>query len=155
MNIMNNMNIKDNKGKAYKPNINKVYLIVILSLLWIGISPNCYAKNLHKEAEYQKIFCNAYNGVMEVRLKDYTRIDCLTDTHAIEFDFAKKWAESVGQSLYYSLKSGKKAGIVIIMENPVKDKSYLKRVKDLAQKYNIDVWTMTGLTIEHIKEIGQ
>ena len=41
---------------------------------------------------------------MEVVMKDGTRCDILTSTHAIEVDFAKKWAEAIGQSLNYASK---------------------------------------------------
>jgi hypothetical protein len=51
-----------------------------------------------------------------VVLPDGTRCDCVTETHAIEFDFGNKWAEAIGQSAYYSLLTDKKAGIVIILE---------------------------------------
>ena len=40
----------------------------------------------------------------------------------------------------------KRAGIVLIMENPEKDIYYLQRVIKLAKKYKIDVWTMKDLT---------
>ena len=52
-----------------------------------------------KEADYQKEWCQHRGGLVEYRLKDKTRVDCLTLTHAIEFDFANKWAESIGQFL--------------------------------------------------------
>lgn len=144
MNSMNNMNIK--------AGINLKTLATGLFIVFSLISPSTYAKHLHYEKEYQEYFCNLYGGTMEVQLRDYTRVDCETENNAIEFDFAKKWAESVGQSLYYSLRTGKKAGIVLIMENPVKDKYYLMRVLDLAKEHNIDVWTMTDLTEEAIRK---
>jgi hypothetical protein len=56
-----------------------------------------------------------------------TRCDCLTDTHAIEFDFGNKWAEALGQSSYYSLQTGRKPGIVLILEN-MKDRRYWIRL---------------------------
>lgn len=34
---------------------------------------------------------------------DGTRTDCISDTHAIEVDFSKKWAEAIGQALHYAL----------------------------------------------------
>jgi len=76
-----------------------------------------------------------------VVLPDKTRCDCLTDTHAIEFDFGKKWAEAMGQSLYYSLQTGKRAGIVLILES-VKDRKYLIRLNStiMHHKLPIDVW---------------
>lgn len=79
---------------------------------------------------------------MEVKLIDDTRIDCLTKTHAIEFDFAPKWAEAIGQSLHYSRMSGKIAGIVLIIEEK-SDYKYYNKIKPLCEQYNITLWSMT------------
>lgn len=78
-----------------------------------------------------------------MRLFDQTRIDCLTKSHAIEFDFANKWGESIGQSLYYAAVVRKKPGIVLILTNGKNDDKYLQRVKTVANKYKIIVWTMS------------
>ena len=67
------------------------------------------------ERDYQKAWCDAHGGTMEVVLPDKTRVDCLTATHAIEFDFAPKWAEAIGQALHYAALTGKQPGIVLIM----------------------------------------
>jgi len=53
---------------------------------------------------------------VEVVLPDKTRCDCLTETHAIEFDFGSKWAEAIGQALYYAIHANKRAGIVLVLE---------------------------------------
>ena len=130
-----------------------------VSLLSIGLiltglilSSSVEAKHLYREADYQASWCNYHKGTMEVELDDFTRCDCETRRNAIEFDFANKWAESVGQSLHYALKLHKKAGIVLIMENPEKDTYYLQRVLKLAKKYKIDVWTMKSLDDYNSKE---
>ena len=92
---------------------------------------------MHLEKEYQNQWCKTNNGKTEVRLQDKTRIDCLTDKYAIEFDFASKWGESIGQSLYYAAVVHKKPGIVLIMDNETTDDKYLQRVKTVANKYKI------------------
>ena len=46
------------------------------------------------EAYYQNEWCTPDFGRKEVILWDMTRVDCITKDYAIEFDFAKKWAES-------------------------------------------------------------
>ena len=65
----------------------------------------------------------------------------MTDTHAIEFDFGNKWAESMGQAAYYALQTGKKAGIVLILES-AKDRKYWIRLNSTVQHFNllIDTW---------------
>jgi len=76
-------------------------------------------------------------------LPDKTRCDCLTQTHAIEFDFGNKWAEAIGQSLYCSLQTGKRAGIVLILEKS-KDYRYWIRLNTTIEHFNlpIDTWKM-------------
>lgn len=98
--------------------------------------------HLHQEKDYQNAWCKANGGTLEVVLADRARVDCVTPTHAIEFDFAKKWGESIGQALYYGTVLNKKPGIVLIMEDGIKDKKYLNRVATVAQSHNITVWTI-------------
>lgn len=108
--------------------------MLFLLILFAGCS---YAKK--NEKYYQTKFCDMQNGVMEYRLKDKSRVDCLTDKYAVEVDWAKKWAEAVGQSLYYAHMSHKKPAIVLIARKK-KDEKYIKRVKRLTQKYNIKLF---------------
>ena len=118
-------------------------LIIFLVFFLFASTGKCFAAHQYLEKEYQNVWCKAHNGATEYILNDKTRIDCLTKEHAIEFDFAQKWAESIGQALYYSLCTNKTAGVVLIMENPQKDVKYLTRLQEVAKKYNIKVWTMT------------
>ena len=97
----------------------------------------------HNETSYQRTWCIAHNGIMEYENKDYTRVDCLTDNNAVEFDFANKWAESVGQALHYQRMTGKKGKVVLILENPTKEMVYFNRVKKLADIYHFDVEYIT------------
>lgn len=98
----------------------------------------------HKEEAYQQAWCNAHAGIIEYENKDYTRIDCLTDTYAVEFDFANKWHESIGQALHYSIMSGKKAKVVLILDEPKAQMTYYKRVKKIGKRYNFDTEYVTN-----------
>ena len=116
--------------------------IFILFLLFFVIE-NCYAKHIFKESDYQKAWCKANNGIVEYINSDKTRVDCLTKTHAVEFDFAKKWAEGIGQAEYYSFLTGKKGKVILIIEQP-NDFKYLKRVQSLAKIHDFDVDYVTS-----------
>ena len=72
-----------------------------------------------------------------------TRCDCLTETHAVEFDFSSKWLEAIGQSLNYAEQTGKRAGIVLICRRS-KDKRKLLYLKEIILFYGlpIDIWSM-------------
>ena len=82
------------------------------------------------EAYYVNQWCTSDFGRKEAVLWDMTRVDCLAKDYAIEFDFAKKWAESIGQSLYYSKLTGKKPAVALILTSPT-DYKYVKRVERL------------------------
>lgn len=113
--------------------------IFITILLIVSFFNACSSKNKN-EKYYQTIFCEKINAVMEYRLKDKTRIDCLSNEYAIEVDWAKKWAEAIGQSLYYSEMTNKKPAIVLIVDS--NDDRFVNRAKLLANKYNIKIFIL-------------
>jgi hypothetical protein len=109
--------------------------------LVLGAGSAGAGSRLHPERWYQERWCAEQGGTMEVVLEDGSRCDCLTATHAVEFDFANKWAEAVGQSLHYANLSRKRAGIVIIQERPG-DTRYLRRLRGVLERYDlpVDLW---------------
>jgi hypothetical protein len=120
----------------------------VISLIMIILFPAMVlAKREHPERWYQEQWCKAHAGQVEVVLPGGTRCDCLTDTHAIEFDFGNNWAEAVGQSSYYALQTGRKPGIVLILEN-MKDRKYWIRLNTTIEYFNlpIDTWSIGDVT---------
>ena len=113
--------------------------LLIPFILLILVNSSSAASHLYKEREYQQVWCSQHNGIIEYRLDDGSRVDCLTEEYAIEFDFASKWAEAVGQSLYYAIKTGKKAGIVLIVERS-KDWRHVQKLITLSQTLPIHFW---------------
>lgn len=127
--------------------MRKIILLLIFLLLCLNVfaysnalkEPVFPQKEKYHEADYVNAYCN---GQIEYELKDFTRVDCLTDEYAIEFDWGKKWAESIGQSLYYAKITGKKPAVAIIVKSP-KDDFYIKRIK-LVDK-NIKIFRIKAL----------
>ena len=119
--------------------IKKMVVTAVLLCLATTVS----AARLHPERWYQQRWCSAVGGKAEHILSDRTRVDCLTRTHAIEFDFGDKRAEAIGQALYYSSQTGRKAGIAIIIEKE-KARRYLRRlwITIKSHKLQIDVWVV-------------
>jgi hypothetical protein len=118
--------------------MKKTAIIFVLIFLFPSL---LFAKREHPEKWYQENWCEAHRGQVEVSLPDGTRCDCVTDTHAIEFEFGNRWAEAVGQSAYYSLQTKKKPGVVLILEK-MKDRKYLIRLNTTIEHFNlpIDTW---------------
>ncbi len=120
--------------------MKKVCLSALAALLLL--LSGCGEQVKHNEKYYQTRLCDKLDGVTEQSLLDRTRIDCLTDAYAIEVDFAKKWAESVGQSLYYAQMTGKKPAVGLIVDKSKKDRRHLKRLEVLADKYHITIFKL-------------
>lgn len=114
--------------------------LLIILIFTITIMP-AHAARFYKESCYQNEWALRWGGVCEYKLPDGTRVDVMTKNYAVEFDFAKKWAEAVGQALHYGRMTGKKPAIVLIIEQP-SDFKYYKRVKPLCKQYNITLWYM-------------
>lgn len=104
---------------------------------------SCYAKHLNRESVYQEAWCNKHNGVMEYELNDKARVDCLTKRYAVEVDFAPKWAECIGQSLYYGISTKHKPACLLIIEDKEKDVKFYERLKSVSKKHGIKVYTIT------------
>lgn len=122
----------------------KKFLILLVLLIALPAS----AKHKYLEKDYQNYWCSMYCGQAELKLPDNTRVDCLTDEYAVEVDFQKKWAESIGQSLYYAIKTEKKPAVLLILENEEKDYIYLQRLLTVAEKYFVTVFTISQAELE-------
>ena len=135
-------------------------LLIIIIVLLITIPVLCQifilnqngdsllpAKEKLHEADYVHAYCK---GVEEYVLPDKTRVDCLTETHACEFDWAKKWYEGFGQALWYSHNTGKKPCLVLILKSD-KDYIYFNRAKILCDKYGVNLIEVKAKNYGNIK----
>jgi len=111
----------------------KNYIFAILVIF----SSSIKAEN---ERFYQEICAKFLNGKMEVVMSDKTRVDIVTKDQAIEVDWAHKCYEAIGQSLYYSSKTGLNAGIILIVDDINKDQKYIDRVKFLIRVKSIKIY---------------
>jgi len=115
-------------------------LAITICLFLMSCSPE-NNKSVAKKNEkyYQTKMCDRLKGEMEVVLHDRTRVDCLTAIYAIEVDWAKKWAEGVGQSIYYAEMTNKRPAIGLIMADTDADERHFKRLRVVADKLNIHI----------------
>jgi hypothetical protein len=117
--------------------MKKIFLMIMLIIFTLSaFSQETLRK---KETYYQQAFALLIGGETEMILKDRTRVDIVTETHAIEVDFAEKWAESIGQALHYEGMTGKKAGVLLVIKGR-EDERFLDRLMGVAAKHGIDVW---------------
>jgi hypothetical protein len=109
---------------------------VVIMLFVVGI----YVPTQGGELEEVRRLAPAYGAEVEAPQWDNTRIDMLTDTHAIEVDWSAKWAEAIGQSLYYAAVSGKQPGIILLVKQPAAEQRHVFRCQTVCAKHGIKLW---------------
>ncbi len=77
---------------------------------------------------------------IEFRLWDGCRVDLLSPTHAIEVDYAKKWAEACGQALYYATLTRRKPGIILLVDDRDRQARLIYRCQTVCARVGIDLW---------------
>lgn len=116
--------------------MNKLNMLWIVILMCLSLSTN--AKT---ESEYATEHCATINGQVEHVLKDSTRVDCLTDMDAIEYDFTNKWYECVTQALYYRKMTGMQAVCGLIRKNGTYiETEHINRALDTVKEFNMPVY---------------
>jgi len=113
-------------------------MIKPLLILLLFLSFASYA--IENEAFYSVKFCAEMSGKSEHVLKDLSRVDCLTDTHAYEFDWADgmKVYEAIGQSLYYASETGKDPGIYLLVRKKNSEK-HIRKVKRVIETFELPI----------------
>lgn len=121
-----------------KVSISILLLITMLSAIAAAAESG---KHAHPQRWYQEKWCREHGGTVDVVLPDKTRSGCVTDTHAVAFEFASDWAKALGHALYYSLQSGKKPGVVLIVEDEKQDLRYWLRLNTTILHFKLPVET--------------
>lgn len=94
------------------------------------------------ELQEAKRIAPSYKAEVEVVQWDLSRIDLLTPEYAIEVDWAPKWAEAVGQCLYYEILCDQKGlerkpAIVLLIKDKQKEARYIYRCQTVCARHNI------------------
>ncbi len=71
----------------------------------------------------------------EVRLDDGTRVDLLFPNQACEIDWADKWAEGIGQAIYYSKKTKRDPLVLLLVK-----KDGWEKYRDRVEYCDIPCW---------------
>ena len=87
------------------------------------------------ETYWQDIIQKEIGGEKEYRLDDGTRVDLLFDDKACEIDWANKWAEGIGQSIYYGLKTDRPPLVILLAK-----KDGWEKYRDRVEYCDIECW---------------
>ena len=97
------------------------------------------------EPEWSKYLAIKLNGEAEVILYDDSRADIITETEAIEVEWAKKWKEAPGQAILYGIVSNRKPSIILLTRNKPNEFKYYMRCLAVCAKADIMLRTFYTL----------
>jgi len=122
--------------------------ILLSTLLLVG---SFSALAIEDEDHYNQQFCKEMQGKAENTLDDLSRVDCLTDTHAFEADWADglKVYESIGQALYYAAESERLPGILLLIRKDNSEK-HIRKVQRVIETYRLNIKLHTLDTRTHV-----
>ena len=108
----------------YKTTVKNLLLLICL----VNLS-SLQVNAKYNEADHVDYYCN---GDIEFVLPDKTRVDCLTEAYACEYDWAKgnKVYECIGQALWYAQNTGKRPCCVLISKD-AKPNEYTRRAQEI------------------------
>ena len=115
---------------------------LIFIVLTLGISLQTYAQQ--SESDFVKLIHAELGGQREVSVTS-GYVDLLTDDLAIEVDFASKWKEAIGQSLWYGLQTNRQPAIVLIKRRKTDQKYVIQlgsalEYAGLANRVRVLIW---------------
>ncbi len=131
------------RARAYK------WLLIAL-MAGVGLVFFVVDARAQTEDAYNRAWCAEQGGRAEVILRDRTRVDCLTDTHAVEADFAGKSLkpyEALGQAVHYSRMTGLLPGVLLIVRKP-SDCRFVERAR---RDYGHVVVLVLGLGLQPVR----
>ena len=116
--------------------INRKSISAFILIFFLSLSSNA----LEKEKYYSEMYCEELFGKVNYTLEDKSKVDCLTDTHAYEVDWADgmKVYEAIGQSLYYASQTNKKPGIILLIRRNNSEK-HIRKVKEVINFFELDI----------------
>ena len=116
--------------------INRKSISAFILIFFLSLSSNA----LEKEKYYSEMYCEELFGKVNYTLEDKSKVDCLTDTHAYEVDWADgmKVYEAIGQSLYYASQTKKKPGIILLIRKNNSEK-HIRKVKEVINFFELDI----------------
>ena len=92
------------------------------------------------EAFFVERFAPKYNARVEVRLHEGVRVDLLSDTYAIEVDWARKYYEGFGQAMLYGILTDKKPAVLLLAVHGTSDETHVRRARMISKEYNIKLY---------------
>jgi hypothetical protein len=109
-----------------------LFLVLFLFSLNVFSGEKEEVLRISQKQEFRAMF--GEDIVVEYVNSDRTRVDILTNEYAFEADWAYKWAEAIGQSIFYAAFNDKKPGIILLVRDVEKEQRYIDRCKKAIER---------------------
>ena len=106
-------------------------MIVVWVLLLLPSSERDWVAVLAKQIDGAKV---------EAVLWDRSRVDVLTSTMAMEFDWARKWKEGVGQAAFYAAMTDRQGVVVLLLKDGLNTRNKVRLFRARVAAKHADVW---------------
>lgn len=117
------------------------HLLLIFTVVVISKTLAAYQNPKYPtETQAVQALAQKYDADVEVRLWDKTRVDLVNFRYAIEADWAYKWAEGIGQALYYAEVTKKKPAVMLLVKDMKYEAKYIYRCQTVCSKYDIKLY---------------
>lgn len=116
------------------------WFVSVIASAVVLASPTFPQPPTQTEVEWSAELATRINGEAEHRLPDGSRVDILTDTHAIEVEWSDKWPEAIGQAAYYAMATDREPCVWLLLRGRF-DEDYLRCLM-VCRKYGIKLQTI-------------
>ena len=125
------------KNKSKRSYLPSMILSGLLALSWCLAPQQLVAGETVREAEHTRRLAVQYDAQSEVVLWDKTRADLVGSTWVGEVDWAPKWAEGIGQALYYSIVMDRQPVLFLLTKRG--EERFVYRAQTVCAKYKINL----------------
>ena len=91
------------------------------------------------EVTHTKLLAKKLGYEAEVRMPDSTRCDLVGNGQAIEVEWAEKWKEAPAQATLYSIWTGHRPVVFLLVKDWQEDKDNILRAKLVCEKLRIEI----------------
>ncbi len=116
-------------------NNTKFKLFILILILIPGISEAAKKRSINF---YKNKWCIQHVGKPDVTYHNSMTIDCVTNDYVFIFDYSYRWRKAIGKALYFSIETGKRAGIVLIIER-ARERFYFRQLKNLIRYFSLPI----------------
>lgn len=115
--------------------LHALVIVLLIGIAWVATRSS--DASAETELEACRRLAPKYNAQCNVRTEDGAWCDLLTKELAIEVDWAEKWAEGIGQALYYGLCFKRQPAVILLIKDPEQDESKVARCRKVCEAYGV------------------